>query len=178
LILLERIDAAPPTVLQELQALLAQGVCRDPSSGREVSFQNVLFVMTTTKAVERLASLTAKSLTDRAWHEQAMQAVCSETSLGQALLHVVGDIVLLEEPSDYVKAQVTAQLMLKECQAHGLVLNQADPLILAAEVLQIDERWGFGRLPQTVKKLLSKPILEASRQNKRALSLHVRVPSA
>lgn len=175
-ILLEQIDAAPTGALQELLPVLIRGACRDPSSGREVSFQNVIFVFTTTKAAHRLALLAAKSLTDRAWHEQAIEAVCSETALDPAFLHAVGDIVLCPQPSDYVKAQVTAQLMLKECQAHGVELTQADPLILASEVLQMDEALGFGRLPQNVKKLLSKPILAASQQNKKTLSLHVRVP--
>ncbi|HEY2413797.1 MAG TPA: AAA family ATPase [Pirellulaceae bacterium] len=178
LILLERIDAAPASVLQELQGLLAQGFCRDPSSGRGVSFQNVIIVMTTTKAVERLSSLATKSLNDRAWHEQAMEAVGTETPLDQALLHAVGDIVYCQKPSDHVKAQVTAQLMVKECQVHGLELIQVDPLILASEVLQIDDKSGFGRLPSAIAKLLSKPILAASQQNKKSLSLHVHLPSA
>jgi hypothetical protein len=75
LILLEQIDATPPELLRELQPLLTRGSCRDPSSGREVSFQNTVIVMTTMKATKILATLVSKSLTDRAWHEQAVEAV-------------------------------------------------------------------------------------------------------
>jgi hypothetical protein len=178
LILLEGIDAAPRGMLQELQPVLTRGSCHDPASGREVAFQNTILVMTTTKAADRLALLGTKTLTDRAWHNQSVEAVCMEGHLDSAALHAVGDILFFQQPSDYVMAQVTAMLMLKECQAHGLELKQADPLVLASEVLRIDTSVGFGRLPQDIKKLLSQPILCASRENKRSLSLHVRMPSA
>lgn len=178
LILLERIDAAPPVVLQELQNLLARGSCRDPSSGRDVSFQNTILVMTTTKAAGRLAALTARSPADRAWQAQAVEALCSETALDRALLYAVGGVLLCEQPSDYVMAKVTAQLMLKECEVHGVHLQQVDPLILASEVLRIDESFGFGRLPQDIKQLLAKPILAAGQHNRQFLSLCVRLPCA
>jgi hypothetical protein len=178
LILLEGIDAAPPGLLQELQPVLIRGSCQDPATGRDVSFQNTILVMTTTKAVDRLALLGTRTLTDRAWHDQAVEAVCTETHLNSATLHAIGDILLCQQPSDYVMAQVTAMLMLKECQAHGLDLKQVDPLVLASEVLRLDASVGFGRLPQDIKKLLSKPILYASRDNKKSLSLHVRMPGA
>jgi hypothetical protein len=178
LILLEKIEAAPPGVLQELQPLLTRGSCLDPASGREVSFQNTILIMTTTKAVSRLVSLANRTLTDRAWHDQAVEAVCSETNMDSAAIHAVGSILLCQQPSDYVMAQVTAMLMIKECQAHELDLRLVDPLVLASEVLRIDASVGFGRLPQDIKKLLSKPILSASRDNKKSLSLHVRIPGA
>jgi hypothetical protein len=68
--------------------------------------------------------------------------------------------------------------MLKECSAHGLELRHVDPLVLAAEVLRIDDSQGFGRLPQDIKTLLGRPILAAGQQNKRSLSLLVRMPTA
>jgi AAA domain (dynein-related subfamily) len=132
LILLERIDAAPPIVLQEIQNLLTRGSCRDPSTGREVSFQNTILVMTTTKSAGRLAAVTARSLTDRAWREQAVEALCSETGIDRTVLHAAGGILLCQQPTDYVLAKVTAQLMLKECAVHGVNLQQVDPLILAS----------------------------------------------
>jgi hypothetical protein len=134
--------------------------------------------MTTTKAVDRLASLSMRTLTDRAWHDRAVEAVCLEAHLDPAALQVVGEILFCQQPSDYIMAKVTAMLMLKECQSHGLDLKQADPLVLASEVLRIDPSVGFGRLPQEIKKLLAKPILCASRENKNTLSLHVRMPGA
>ena len=178
LILMERIDAAPAGVLQELQPLLTRGTCRDPSTGREISFQNTIVVMTTTKAAAHLRLLAAKLLNDRAWHQQSAEAMCSETGLDSAVLHAVGDIILCEQPSDEDKERVTASLMLKECQSHGLQLTQVDPLIIASEVLRLEENIGFGRLPQDVKKLLAKPILAASQRNSKSLSLRVRLPSS
>ncbi len=176
LILLERIDAAPPSVLQELQPLLTRGSCRDPSTGREISFQNTVVVMTTTKARVNLGILAAKLLNDRVWHDRAAEAMCSETGLDSAVLHAVEDIILCQQPTDEDKQRVTAALMLKECQNHGLQLTQVDPLIIASEVLRIEDNIGFGRLPQDVKKLLSKPILAASQRNSKSLSLRVRLP--
>src|SRR5581483_5363115 len=38
LVLLERIETAPALVLQELQSILTRGMCRDPATGRDVSF--------------------------------------------------------------------------------------------------------------------------------------------
>lgn len=178
LVLLDRIDAAPASVLAELESILTRGTCRDPATGRDVSFQNTMIILTATKAAERLASLSQADLTERTWHEQAVQAVCSETGIAPAPLRSVGNILVCEQPSDYVKAQVTAQLMLKECSAHGLELRHVDPLVMAAEVLRIDDSQGFGRLPQDVKSLLGRPILAAGQQNKRSLSLLVRVPRA
>lgn len=176
LILFERIDAATPDLLRQLQPILERGSCRDPSSGREVSFQNTIFVLTTTRAAGRLASIAGKSVSDRNWHKEAAEAVCSETSIDHGFVQAVGDVFLCQQPSDEDKGRVTASLMLKECKDHGVNLTQVDPLILASEVLRIEDSIGFGRLPQDVKKLLSKPILAASQQNHSTLSLRVRVP--
>lgn len=178
LVLLEKIDAAPTGVLSELDSVLTRGTCRDPATGREVSFQNTIVILTATKAAERLGSLLQAGLTERTWHEQAVQTVCSETGVAPAQLRRIGSIFACRQPSDYVKAQVAAQLMLKECSAHGMELRHVDALVLAAEVLRIEESLGFEQLPQDIKTLMGKPILAAGQQNKRSLSLLVRVPSA
>ena len=54
--------------------------------------------------------------------------------------------------------------------------DDVDPLILAAEIVRIDEDTGFGRLPQDIEKLLRKPLVAAAELKCSRLSLHVRLP--
>ena len=77
-------------------------------------------------------------------------------------------------PDDRVKSEVIALLLNQECEAHCAELSHVDPEIIATQVLQLDEAYGFGPAPQLVKKLLRKPLVAAAEGNHKLLSLRVR----
>lgn len=176
LVLVERVEAAGADLIELLLAVLSRGTCLTPGTGRPVSFQNTTIVMTTSSGLGPLQVLANKPLPQRAWDEKAAEIVASEAGFGVAFVNAIGEIVVCDPPSEEVKAQVAALLMIRECRVHGITLTQVDPQVIATEVLRIDDGLGFGSLPRGIKRLLHKPILAASDGGYTSLRLCVRVP--
>jgi len=170
-IVFERCDAAPAGLLHQLQSIMQGGSYVDPNSGRNVAFLHCVFVFTTAKCQDSLASLAAKGLADKAWHQQAIEVVSSETALDASLLTTLTEIIRCADPSDLVKAEVIAMLMQKEASAYDITLTHVDPEILASEVAHIHDSTGFGLLPDRIKKVLHQPLLAATQQERKTMAL-------
>ena len=173
-IIFDGIEGGSPDLIQVLSAILTQGGYRSSNTDKTISFQNTVVVMTTSKATAALGALGEKSLSEAAWHRQAVDIVATETLIDHALLNAVSDVLVCHSPTDLVKAEVVALLMKKECSALGVTLSQVDPDILASQVLQIDDATGFGLVPECIKRLLRKPLVAATQNNHKLLSLKVR----
>ena len=157
--------------MHALLTILQQGTYADPDSGRNVAFLHCALVFTSAKCQDSLAALAAKSLNDKAWHQQSIELLSSETSIDPPLLTAMTQIIHCEDPSDLIKAEVVCMLMQKESAAYGIQLTHVDPEIVAAEVAQIHDSTGFGLVPDRIKKVLHQSLLAATQQDRKSMSL-------
>ena len=90
------------------------------------------------------------------------------------MLNAMTDIYLCETLDDYTKSEVVSLLMQKQCRSHNTELNFVEPVILATQVVQIDDETGFESTPQQIEKLLRKPLVAAANGKHKKLSLRIR----
>lgn len=174
MICFERIDAASADVQRILAQVATIGKLRAPGSDRDISFENAVVVLTTSKVTESLKELDDQQPSQAAWQQRAIELIGDQTQVDPQLLGAVTDLFYFAAPSDRVKAEVIALLMKDECSAHQIRLSQVAPSIIATQVYQLDESSGFGPAPQRVKKLLRGPLLAAADHKDQPLSLCVR----
>lgn len=84
------------------------------------------------------------------------------------------DTLVCTPPSDVAEAEVASLLVQKEASAHGTRVSRIDPEVLVALTTEVSAGDGFGPLPGEVRRLLSRPLVEAARERCDALSLRVR----
>lgn len=172
LVLFENIERADAGVAIALIDLLTTGNLIPPGLAKPVSFQDATIVLTTSqfsdlnrrRSCEKYEQLNSQSKID---------LVKSEIQVDPRIAEAVTEVCLLAHPSDLVKAEVVAIQMQKECRDHGVTLSNIAPEILATQVLQITEDEGFQFMPQRVKKLVRKPLMEATSHRAALLSLRI-----
>jgi len=163
-VLLENADMIPTSGIQALSNLLRTGVCVDPENKSAISFQNSVIFLTTTKAVDLLRAGCEAAKDQDDWIRRAADALSSETSFDLLFLSQLSAIVILNDPTDWTKAEVIALLMDRECSRFSKRLDYVAPEIIVHEVRQISEQYGFATVPARVSKLLKEPVVEASRR--------------
>ena len=120
-----------------------------------------------------LSEMAQQMLDRKTSAQRAAEILCDKLALDNKLVGALTGIFQLDPPSDQVKAEVAALLMAQECQAHGVELTNVDAEILAIQVIQCDETSGFSLMPKQIQRLLRRPLLAASDQGQRSLSLRV-----
>ena len=173
LVLFEHVERCAPESLRFIAHLLSAGSLHDPSTDQDVSCSGMLVVFTTTRETEMLDELARQGLVESVWQQRAAEVLCDKLALDNKFLSALTGILLFGPPSDQVKAEVAALLMVQECQAHGVELTNVDAEILATQVIQCDATSGFSLMPKQIQRLLRKPLLVASDQEQRLLSLRV-----
>ena len=172
LLVFERVDRASADVSNVLSRLLSTGQLTQPGAESSVSFKNTTVVLTA-ESCEAIECLDGAALSPSAWQQKVIEYLCDARQLDTGLLSGLHEILLCASPSDEVKAEVVSLLLQKECRAHGIELSHVDPVILATQVLQIDDATGFAHAPNRVKKLLSRPLVAAASDQHDSLSLRV-----
>ena len=150
LILFEHIEKAKPEISNLLVRLLTQGCLYPSGADSPVSFHDATIVFTTTPSEFDVSTV------DR------------------ELLNSVTEVMHCQTPDDYVKAEVVALTMTRECTSHNIELTHVDPEIIATQIMHLDESSGFRLLPQSVHKLLRKPLVAAAPGRHKSLSLRIR----
>jgi hypothetical protein len=173
-VLFERVERASADIQSILSKLLATGKLRRPGSDADVSFANAVIVLTTSRAVSSLAAIDETELSPGAWHARAMELVRDESLIDRGVLSALTDIHYMRSPDSRTRAEVVALLMKKECSDHDVRLTHVDAAVLATQVLRFSDTEGFAMAPQQVQKLLSKPLVAATENKQKALSLRVR----
>ena len=172
LLIFERIEQASAEVAGVLSRLLSTGQLTQPGVESAVSFQHTTIVFTT-KPSDSIANLDEAVLGRSAWQQRVIEYLRDERQLDSGMLSSVDEVLLCDSPSDEVKAEVISLLLQKECRAHGIELSHVDPIILGAQVLQLDDATGFAHAPSRIKKLLSRPLVAAAADEHDSLSLRV-----
>lgn len=170
-IILENVEAASPALQDVLKTVLQQGVWTNPANGRQVSFRNAIFVLTTTRCFGELRQLEGERLVDADRQVHITEILSSGTGLSPEVLTGLNETIVLCQPDDLTKAEVIVLAMCRECSKYGVQLEFVAPEILVQEVEQIRDGQGFLLLEDRTKKLLQPSLLEAARRHKRRLLL-------
>lgn len=160
-VLLENIDAAPAEVLVRLHKALAAGAVVDSSSGSKVTFENCLFVFTTSKGLDGLRAARGKFDRPGPWLNAARNELAQSTSLPAPLLTLLNDVCYFEPPSGPTKAEVLVLLMERECRSVGATLEYVDPDFLVEQVEQMEDDHGFSLLTANrVREIMGNDLLQ------------------
>jgi hypothetical protein len=170
IVILENIESAPEKIRDKLRQVFTDGTIVEEATGSRVSFQHVVFFLTTRSCVAALRR--CAGLPRGEFLREARDALSVESALDMPFLSTVQAVLLCASLSPQDKAKVIGLLFVEECERYNLVLEYVNPGILMEEAEAITDSHGFGTARARVRERLRDPLVEARRNG----HTHIRLP--
>jgi hypothetical protein len=170
IVILENIESAPEKLRDKLRQVFTDGTIVEEATGSRVSFQHVVFFLTTRSCVAALRR--CAGLPRGEFLREARDALSVESALDMPFLSTVQAVLLCASLSPQDKAKVIGLLFVEECERYNLVLEYVNPGILMEEAEAITDSHGFGTARARVRERLRDPLVEARRNG----HTHIRLP--